>query len=799
MSSSSHDNCDISVVICTYRRFDLLARCLDALCKQTAEKSRYCVIVVDNSLQPEQSAQFQSTLPVDIDIEYIVTEKSGASYARNVGIAHCVSPYIAFLDDDAFAEPDWIAVILWAFKMHPGAGVIGGKVLPIWECPKPEWIREHFLHNLAVLDWGDAAFCFTEKYWLVSANAACRTSAVNKCGGFAEKLGRTGDLIFAHEEYALNKAIVEHGFEMWYIPEMQVRHFIQKERCSPQWHYKDRVLGTASMFIAHHSVSLNGMTLQGLSQQLLECIKSYPTTAELSFQVAKENCDELQAATMKKMHEIFASQSYLSCFGISFYPVIFIVTPCFNAVETIDQAILSVISQRGKFAIRYHVQDGGSTDGTLERLQYWFSILSDLSTEKFLISCKNIVFTYSSKKDDGMYHAVQEGFDAFSIPSNAIMSWINADDYYHQNAFALAHDIIRSDVGVRWLTGAVCNNSTVITSWCTQFPTAVIAAGCCDGIHHAHIQQEGTFFTKELWDEVNGLDLTLQLASDWDLWRRFAQNSNCYVIDYPLATFCQRDGQLSAREGGRIYNEEVDRVIPRTKRATFMSEYVESRQGVVAHSIITHGTGYSSCAQIYTIVPAMGTLHYAVIPQSETNLQKQPLPMVCSPSIPKVKRVWYDVERLHKMYVHSPRWLQKVLSGLKYGIILGVPRRWNIRCHMRIIAKSGLFFENYYRTNNPDVVQARMNPLKHFVIHGWKEGRKPNPYFDPKYYLREYTDVRNSNVNPLVHYILHGNKECRATSPNFSTDSYLKNNDDVRNSKVNPLLHFLLHGLVEGR
>jgi glycosyltransferase involved in cell wall biosynthesis len=50
---------------------------------------------------------------------------------------------------------------------------------------------------------------------------------------------------------------------------------------------------------------------------------------------------------------------------------IFITTSCFNMKETIDRIISSVLLQSGDFEIYYHVQDGGSTDGTIELLKAW--------------------------------------------------------------------------------------------------------------------------------------------------------------------------------------------------------------------------------------------------------------------------------------------------------------------------------------------------------------------------------------------------------------------------------------------
>lgn len=77
--------------------------------------------------------------------------------------------------------------------------------------------------------------------------------------------------------------------------------------------------------------------------------------------------------------------------------------------------------------------------------------------------------------------------------------------------------------------------------------------------------------------------------------------------------------------------------------------------------------------------------------------------------------------------------------------------------------------------------------------------RNPMPGFDPAYYLNQYPDVRSYPSGPLRHYLDHGWREGRDPSVGFSTNGYLSANPDVRESGQNPLLHFLEHGLAEGR
>ncbi|KAA0122190.1 hypothetical protein CIW48_19525 [Methylobacterium sp. P1-11] len=73
------------------------------------------------------------------------------------------------------------------------------------------------------------------------------------------------------------------------------------------------------------------------------------------------------------------------------------------------------------------------------------------------------------------------------------------------------------------------------------------------------------------------------------------------------------------------------------------------------------------------------------------------------------------------------------------------------------------------------------------------------PGFDPVYYLNAYPDVHVAGLNPLDHYLRHGWKEGRDPSAGFSTSGYLAANPDVAASGHNPLVHFVNTGLAEGR
>lgn len=100
-----------------------------------------------------------------------------------------------------------------------------------------------------------------------------------------------------------------------------------------------------------------------------------------------------------------------------------------------------------------------------------------------------------------------------------------------------------------------------------------------------------------------------------------------------------------------------------------------------------------------------------------------------------------------------------------------------------LIKKSGLFDEEYYCLQYPDVRRADVNPLWHFISFGWKEGRNPSPCFFSESYLSVNEDVKKSKQNPLVHFLLFGRKENRLLKPVDDAQSNLEAEKALVNEK----------------
>lgn len=134
------------------------------------------------------------------------------------------------------------------------------------------------------------------------------------------------------------------------------------------------------------------------------------------------------------------------------------------------------------------------------------------------------------------------------------------------------------------------------------------------------------------------------------------------------------------------------------------------------------------------------------------------------------------------------------------------------------------FDQKYYLNTYPDVSSARVDPILHFLEHGWKEGRNPSKIFSVANYLQNNPDVQVDGINPLIHYALHGIREgrridnqqekesilakCKNSSmeerllviqESFDDVFYLDTYADVKNKGVNAFEHYFYTGWKEGR
>lgn len=188
----------VSVVICAYTmdRWDDLVAAVRSCTVQTL-KPEEVVVVVDHN----ETLFKRATLDLP-GIRVIANDSAkGLSGARNTGVAASSGDVIAFLDDDAYAEPEWLERLMIPMADSAVVGV-GGWVLPGWQDDSPAWFPESFYWILGCSYSGLPAHNAQIRN-PIGANMAMRRKVFASVGGFTLGLGRIGRVPLGCEETEL--------------------------------------------------------------------------------------------------------------------------------------------------------------------------------------------------------------------------------------------------------------------------------------------------------------------------------------------------------------------------------------------------------------------------------------------------------------------------------------------------------------------------------------------------------------------------------------------------------------------
>lgn len=125
---------DLSIVICTFDRHQLLAKAVRSCLEQESSTGLvYEVVIVDNSVDANARdlvrAFGQSSQKL---VRYLSDPRINIAHARNTGVAASRGRFVAFMDDDMTAPPDWIESAVATIE-QTGADVLFGKVVPVFE------------------------------------------------------------------------------------------------------------------------------------------------------------------------------------------------------------------------------------------------------------------------------------------------------------------------------------------------------------------------------------------------------------------------------------------------------------------------------------------------------------------------------------------------------------------------------------------------------------------------------------------------------------------------------------------
>jgi glycosyltransferase involved in cell wall biosynthesis len=223
---------DVSVVICTYteERWGVLSQAIGSLREQTLAPCEV-VLVVDNN--PALFRRSQAQWPDLLVIEN--REQKGLSDARNAGVAASRGEVIAFLDDDAVAERNWLEELVRAYNGQSALGV-GGAIEGQWVGGRPEWFPDEFDWVVGCTYRGLPTVASPVRN-VIGANMSFRRDVFDTVGGFRAEVGRVGSLPAGCEETEFCIRVRRRWPDrvVLYDPTIRVRHRVPRDRA--RWSY----------------------------------------------------------------------------------------------------------------------------------------------------------------------------------------------------------------------------------------------------------------------------------------------------------------------------------------------------------------------------------------------------------------------------------------------------------------------------------------------------------------------------------------------------------------------------------
>lgn len=222
----------VTVVICAYtkRRWSMVQAAVDSVLRQESPPDQV-VLVIDHNpalLQRTREAYPQLTVVAN-------SGPRGLSGARNTGVSQARGDVIAFLDDDAVAEPDWLASMLVHYD-DPHVLAVGGSAAPDAPDARPRWFPPEFDWVVGCSFTGQPSQAAPVRN-LIGCNMSFRRGALDEAGSFDPALGRVGGVPVGCEETELCIRLRQRRPDgvVLYEPAAHVRHHVSGDRWT--WTY----------------------------------------------------------------------------------------------------------------------------------------------------------------------------------------------------------------------------------------------------------------------------------------------------------------------------------------------------------------------------------------------------------------------------------------------------------------------------------------------------------------------------------------------------------------------------------
>lgn len=225
-------------------------------------------------------------------------------------------------------------------------------------------------------------------------------------------------------------------------------------------------------------------------------------------------------------------------------PKISIVIPSFNKADYIEETLKSIVSQKHS-NLEIIIQDGGSTDGTLEIIKNYVKKYPK-------------IINYESKKDNGQVDAINKGFKR---ATGDILAYINADDIYFPGAFDKILKMYLSNRDTIWFAGqgkVIDLDGSEIAKPITWYKNLLLSLNSKFYLLITnYIMQPSVFITRQAFEKVEPFTgLPNGVVMEYKTWLKLVRVSMPVVINETLSAFRISQTNISSVAYKNILKED---------------------------------------------------------------------------------------------------------------------------------------------------------------------------------------------------------------------------------------------------